>query len=118
VPYLDHRLIEHVLGLPAALRLDRGRPKALLLDALGEDLPREVWDRPKMGFTFPFEPWLRLRALELEVACFDQKLLQRRAVEAVWREFRAGRLHWSRPWALLVLSRFESVRRQAGACTR
>lgn len=118
VPYLDHRLIEHVLGLPAALRLDRGRPKALLLDALGEDLPREVWDRPKMGFTFPFEPWLRLRALELEVACFDQKLLQRRAVEAVWREFRAGRLHWSRPWALLVLSRFESVRKQAGACTR
>ncbi len=116
VPYLDHRLVEHVLGLPAAFRRDGARPKALLLDAVGDDLPREVWDRPKMGFTFPFEPWLRQRAAELQRACLEQKALQPAAVEAVWREFSAGRLHWSRPWALFVLSQFESSRRTAIAC--
>jgi len=108
VPFLDHPLVEHVLALPRAWRLERGRPKALLLDALGDALPQEVWDRPKMGFTFPFESWLRERADELERRCLEPKLLRPAAVGAVWRQFRAGRVHWSRPWSLLVLAQFGS----------
>ena len=112
VPYLDHRLVERVLALPAALKLDRSRPKPLLLDALGGRLPREIWDRPKMGFTFPMAAWMRERAGDLERLCLEDKWLQRPAVEAVWRAFTAGRSHWSRPWALLVLARFGTDRRQ------
>jgi len=112
VPYLDHRLVETVLGLPAALKLDRARPKPLLLDALGDRLPREIWDRPKMGFTFPMAAWMRERAADLERLCLEDKRLQRPAVEAVWRAFAAGRSHWSRPWALLVLARFGPDRRE------
>jgi asparagine synthase (glutamine-hydrolysing) len=107
VPYLDHRLVEHVLALPAALKLDRRRPKPLLLDALGDRLPREIWDRPKMGFTFPMAAWMRERSSELERLCLDDKRLHRPAVEAVWSAFRQGRAHWSRPWALLTLSQFD-----------
>ena len=112
VPYLDHRLVETVLGLPAALKLDRARPKPLLLDALGDRLPREIWDRPKMGFTFPMAAWMRERAPELERLCLEDKRLQRSAVEAVWSAFAAGRSHWSRPWALLVLAHFGPDRRE------
>ena len=112
VPYLDHRLVETVLGLPAALKLDRARPKPLLLDALGDRLPREIWDRPKMGFTFPMAAWMRERAPELERLCLEDKRLQRPAVEAVWSAFATGRSHWSRPWALLVLARFGPDRRE------
>jgi asparagine synthase (glutamine-hydrolysing) len=110
VPYLDHRLVEHVMGLPPALKLDR-RPKPLLLEALGDSLPREVWDRPKMGFTFPFELWMRQRAEDLESASTATKRLQRSAVEAVWREYKAGRIHWSRPWTLVVMAAFDARRR-------
>jgi asparagine synthase (glutamine-hydrolysing) len=106
VPYLDHRLVEHVLALPAAVKLDRTRPKPLLLNALGDRLPREIWDRPKMGFTFPMGRWMLERAADLERVCLEDKRLQRPAVEAVWRAFAAGRCHWSRPWALVVLARF------------
>jgi asparagine synthase (glutamine-hydrolysing) len=112
VPYLDHRLVETVLALPAALKLDRARPKPLLLDALGDRLPREIWDRPKMGFTFPMAEWMGQRRVELERLCLEDKRLQRPAVEAVWRAFASGRSHWSRPWALLVLARFGSGRRE------
>jgi len=112
VPYLDHRLVETVLALPASLKLDRARPKPLLLDALGDRLPREIWDRPKMGFTFPMAAWMRERAPELERLCLEDKRLQRSAVEAVWSAFAAGRSHWSRPWALLVLARFGPDRRE------
>jgi asparagine synthase (glutamine-hydrolysing) len=111
VPYLDHRLVEYVMGLPPALKLDRDRPKPLLLEALGDLLPREVWDRPKMGFTFPFELWMRQRAEDLESASTSTKWLQRSAVEAIWREYKAGRVHWSRPWTLVVLAAFDACRK-------
>ena len=115
VPYLDHRLVEYVMGLPPALKLDRDRPKPLLLDALGDSLPREVWDRPKMGFTFPFELWMRQRADELKTLSVDQIPLERKAVEGIWREFRAGRLHWSRAWVLVVLASFAANRKNRAA---
>jgi len=53
-----------------------------------------------------------VRAAELERLCLEDKRLQRPAVEAVWRAFAAGRSHWSRPWALLVLARFGTDRRE------
>jgi len=109
VPYLDHRLVEYVLGLPASWKLGDG-PKPLLVKALGPDLPREIWDRPKMGFTFPFERWMRARADELRALSLDQTLLRPRAVETVWDAFRARRLHWSRPWALVVLAQLAAAR--------
>jgi asparagine synthase (glutamine-hydrolysing) len=103
VPYLDHRLVDHVLGLPAGMKLRNGINKPLLLKSLGDDLPREVWDRQKMGFTFPFVQWMKQRVEELQSRSLRQKILQRRAVESVWKGFKEGRVHWSRAWALVVL---------------
>jgi asparagine synthase (glutamine-hydrolysing) len=116
VPYLDHRLVEHVLALPASMKLDRARPKPLLLDVLGPGLPRAVWDRPKMGFTFPMDRWIRARARELRALCLESKRLERSAVEGVWDAFGRGRAHWSRPWALYVLSQLESPAKKTSPC--
>jgi asparagine synthase (glutamine-hydrolysing) len=110
VPLLDHRLVEHVAALPAAVRVAGGPHKPLLRRAMGDLLPRESWDRPKMGFTFPFAPWLRRRAGELRAQSLEGGRLDARAVGRAWDAFEAGRLHWSRAWALVVLSRFEAER--------
>jgi asparagine synthase (glutamine-hydrolysing) len=118
VPYLDHRLVERVLSLPSRLRVDRERPKPLLLEALAGRVPRAVWDRSKMGFTFPMARWLRAREPELRAICHENKLLDRHAVDRVWDGFRRGRHHWSRPWALHVLSEFESAVKGARSWTR
>ena len=90
-------------------------PKPLLLAALGDLLPSETWDRPKMGFTLPFAPWLRRRAPELRARSLEGGCLGRKAVERVWDGFEAGRLHWSRAWALVVLARFAAGRDKAAA---
>lgn len=111
VPYLDHELVRWVVGLPRSMKLGGARHKPLLVDAL-DGLPREIWARPKMGFTFPFAPWMRERAAELEAISLEGKLLHRKAVEGVWSDFRHGRLHWSRAWALVVLARFDAARKQ------
>ena len=116
VPYLDHRLVEHVLSLPADFKLDGRRPKPLLLDALGGGIPHDVWNRPKMGFTFPMGRWMREREPELRAVCHEGKLLDRRAVDRVWDGFARGRHHWSRPWALYVLSQVEAGMKGGVCC--
>ena len=58
-PLLDHVLVETVAALPGALKVSGRSLKGLLLDALPAPLPQKMLDRPKMGFVFPWEEWLR-----------------------------------------------------------
>lgn len=67
VPFLDHELISYVLSIPDSLKYPT-YPKQLLVESLGDLLPHEVVHRKKMGFTFPWELWLRN---ELAPFCTD-----------------------------------------------
>ena len=105
VPFLDNGVVDYVLGLPAAQRLRGDAPKPLLVHALGDRLPHSVWNRPKRGFSFPFGEWMRADAGSLESGVQAHCLFESRAVRELWAQFRAGGVHWSRPWALFVLAR-------------
>jgi asparagine synthase (glutamine-hydrolysing) len=111
VPLLDHEVVELVAGWPGAWKLAGGVPKALLVDAVADLIPRSVYDRPKMGFTLPFQHWMRdgLRT-EVEGLLLDENAgsdlagaLDAQAVGDVWRSFLKGRAYWSRAWSLYVL---------------
>jgi asparagine synthase (glutamine-hydrolysing) len=115
VPFLDHRVVELVASMPGRWKaFDESAPKALLVDALKDLLPPEVVNRPKMGFVLPFGHWLRgpLKSdaedvlLDHESAGSLGDLLDRTAVEKVWRGFLEGSMSWHRPWALYVLKRW------------
>jgi asparagine synthase (glutamine-hydrolysing) len=58
VPFLDHELVEFVTGLPSGQKVMRGRNKILLREAFKNDLPSNVFDRPKKGFEIPLNSWL------------------------------------------------------------
>jgi asparagine synthase (glutamine-hydrolysing) len=111
-PFLEYRLWEYVLPLVGRVKLDPHMPKPLLVRAAGERLPSEIYMRRKMGFTLPFERWLRdgLRGqVESELLSSrdgDEGLLGQQAVEKVWHAFLAGKTSWSRPWALYVLKQW------------
>jgi asparagine synthase (glutamine-hydrolysing) len=60
VPFLDHRLVELLYGLPASSLVQRGRTKLVLRDALRDLLPPEVRDRrDKLGFVTPEARFMR-----------------------------------------------------------
>jgi asparagine synthase (glutamine-hydrolysing) len=114
VPFLDHRLVETVLPLPAASKIGDGRPKSLLLAACDDLLPRAVWDRPKRGFVLPMDDWLRGPLADFAQEGLDQlrsaQVLADRFVARVAADFAARRVHWSRLWALVVLGHWLTAR--------
>ncbi len=59
VPFLDHTLVEHVVRMPAALKLRGWQTKAVLRAALEHVVPRPILTRRKMGFPVPVGRWLR-----------------------------------------------------------
>lgn len=58
-PFLDHVLVEAVLGLPPRERWTPGRDKPILRDFAGQYLPAETANRRKQTFTTPADAWLR-----------------------------------------------------------
>jgi asparagine synthase (glutamine-hydrolysing) len=110
VPLLDTSIVEFVESLPDATRQKPGVQKALLVEALGDLLPREILTQRKRTFTLPWEEWLRgpLRArLEESFANPAAALapyLRPGGVRGVWTDFLSGKTSWSRPWSLYVLN--------------
>lgn len=109
VPFLDHELVEFVLGVNDRQKFPH-TPKQLLVESLGDLLPREIVDRPKMGFTLPWEQWMRT-ALKSYCEAKLHDLGQRPefnadGINALWQRFLAGdkRITWSRVWYLVVLA--------------
>ena len=60
VPFLDYRLVEYVMNLPAVYKIHDGWTKFILRRALGDVVPPAVlWRRDKIGFATPETHWLR-----------------------------------------------------------
>ena len=108
VPFLDHELVEYVYGVADEHKFPYS-PKKLLVDSLGDLLPKEIVNRSKMGFTFPWEQWMKN---ELKDFCIknltnlvDRELLDKKHLWDMWDRFLKGdkKATWSRLWALVVL---------------
>lgn len=118
VPFVDTRVVDFVLSLPGEWKLRAGSgPKPLLADVMSDLLPREFMGRPKMGFTLPFEKWMRgkLRS-EVSIVLEDPGRLQRiglnpEIVKKVWGKFLQSpkSVGWSRPWSIYVLVKWCEV---------
>ena len=111
VPLLDHRIVEFAARLPMEHKVHGGGTKHLLRKILYRHVPRELIDRPKMGFGIPLNRWLRneLRPLLDEYLGEDrvrrEGFLRPEGVERVVREHLSGRRdHQYRLWALLVFA--------------
>ena len=58
-PLLDHRLVEFGRSLPTSFKYYKKNQKRILKDILYKHVPKELFDRPKAGFTMPFKEWFK-----------------------------------------------------------
>lgn len=111
VPFVDRSVVDAAFRIDDSLKLSSGVSKPVLLAAVRDLLPPEVYARKKQGFVLPIAKWMHgaLRA-EVERAFSDDRLLrvglEPHAARAVWTEFLRGRIGWARPWALYTLLRW------------
>jgi asparagine synthase (glutamine-hydrolysing) len=93
VPFLDKDLVEYILRVEPKEKFGNFN-KQLLVDISKEILPKEIFDRPKMGFVLPFENWFRKNIDKFDI---DKDIKSK---------FINKRITWSRFWAILILEKF------------
>lgn len=64
-PFLDHRVIEWAATLPDDFKYHNGEKKYILKEIVHDYIPKEMMDRPKMGFAIPIAHWLQNDLREL-----------------------------------------------------
>jgi asparagine synthase (glutamine-hydrolysing) len=113
VPLLDYRIIEFALNLDEKLKVKNGTQKYLLKELLYSYVPRELFDRPKWGFSIPMGDWFKkeLRPL-LDETLSEEKtnqigILNYATVASLKQRFFNGEDYlYKKLWQMIVLHKW------------
>lgn len=97
VPMLDHRVVEFAFALPLEQKVRGDVAKWILRQVLYRYVPREMIERPKMGFGVPIDSWLRGPLRGWAEDLLDPARIRREGhldavqVQAAWTDHVSGR---------------------------
>lgn len=97
VPFLDKNFVELTKKISSPIKFSGGLPKQLLIDTYKDVLPELIWNRPKMGFTFPFAEWLKNDEYAMDVSNDKFDINRKR--------FLQGHMHWSQFFTTMLLEK-------------
>lgn len=95
-PFLDHRVVEFAWRIPLSQQVRNGEGKWLLRQVLYRYVPRELIERPKMGFGVPIDSWLRGPLKEWAAELIDPDRLRREGflqpgpITEAWKQHQSG----------------------------
>ncbi len=111
LPFMDYRLVEWAMSLPARLKIEGTSTKHVLREMARPLIPQSVTDRQdKMGFVSPQERWQREILAPMLDDVFESDLqatfpfLAGEKVKEMYWTYRAGRSdQWSWVWRMACL---------------
>lgn len=108
-PFLDQKIIEWAAQLPSHYKYHNGEKKYILKQIVHQYIPKEMMERPKMGFAIPVEAWLagELKSLVNEHLSSEQLkkhgLFNEAEIQKLLKEFYSGRTEkYLKIWYLLM----------------
>ena len=104
VPFLDDSFIRYVLSIDPDIKYSGHLPKQWLINQYKDVLPKPIWDRPKMGFSFPFREWFKNSLFVKEMMSNSNP-----ASKKNYDKFINGKLHWSQLMSLVLLKNRNEV---------
>lgn len=123
-PFLDHRVVEAAWRLPMSVKIRDGVGKAILRDILYRHVPREMIERPKMGFAIPIAEWLTGPLRDWAEDLLDETRLKREgfldaaAVRDLWDAHCSGRVQAHKPlWNILMFQAWWDAQQRSSVQT-
>jgi asparagine synthase (glutamine-hydrolysing) len=114
-PLLDHRIIEFAYRLKQEYKLQGKVSKRVLREVLYRQVPRQIVERPKMGFSIPLTGWLKseLRSWVedlLQTIPSDSEYFDKPMIQSMWKEHLSGQqAHTEQLWGILSLISFGEI---------
>jgi asparagine synthase (glutamine-hydrolysing) len=125
VPLLDHRVVEFAWRVPFEYKVRDGQTKWLLRQVLHRHVPRELIERPKMGFGVPIGEWLKGPLRDWAEALLDESRLESEGylrpgpIRRMWQSHLAGSAGGEhRLWTVLMFQSWLEEHRPASSARR
>lgn len=113
VPFLDHRLVESLVGLPSGMNIKGNSPKRVLRQMVADVLPESLMKKKKRSFTSPMDEWFRMATLADVKKLFNFERLQQSGLfnmsylESLIHQHQSGKQNSGMTlWSIAVFSAF------------
>lgn len=108
-PFLDRDVVAFAWSLPVHMKIRNGHSKWLLRRLLDKYIPRNLLERPKMGFGIPLDDWLRGPLRDWAEGLISHERLQRgdyldpQPIRKTWDAHQSGKASYGyRLWSVLM----------------